>query len=80
MRTQLVVSLDGASRIKEGEEAEIWVDARKIHLFDPASGDNLTVDSSHAGRLPAKEDPEALAKAERVADEGEQERMEAQET
>ena len=35
MRTQLVVSLDGASRIAEGDEAEIWVDASKIHLFDP---------------------------------------------
>ena len=26
LRTQLVVSLDGTSRIKEGEEAEFWVD------------------------------------------------------
>ena len=34
MRTQLVISLDGASRIAEGDEAEIWVDARKIHLFE----------------------------------------------
>ncbi|WP_243059209.1 ABC transporter ATP-binding protein [Nocardioides sp. SR21] len=52
MHTQLVVSLDGASRIKEGEEAEIWVDGSKIHLFDPASGDNLTVDHDNAGRIP----------------------------
>ena len=37
MRTQLVISLDGASRIKEGDEAEIWVDADKMHLFDPAT-------------------------------------------
>ena len=35
VHTQLVVSLDGASRIREGEEAEIWVDGTKIHLFDP---------------------------------------------
>ena len=80
MRTQLVVSLDGASRIREGEEAEIWVDARKIHLFDPSTGDNLTVDASKAGRIPAKEDPEALARAEQVADEGQQDRTEAQES
>ena len=51
-RTQLVVSLDGASRIREGEEAEIWVDGTKIHLFEPESGENLTVDLDHAGRIP----------------------------
>jgi multiple sugar transport system ATP-binding protein len=55
MRTQLVISLDGASRIAEGDEAEIWVDARKIHLFDPASGDNLTVDLAKAGRVLGRE-------------------------
>ena len=43
LRPQLVVSLDAASRIGEGEEAEIFVDARKMHLFDPQSQDNLTV-------------------------------------
>ncbi|HVK27189.1 MAG TPA: sn-glycerol-3-phosphate ABC transporter ATP-binding protein UgpC [Nocardioides sp.] len=55
MRTQLVVSLDGASRIKEGEPAEIWVDGRKIHLFDPSTGENLTVDHERAGRIPGAE-------------------------
>jgi multiple sugar transport system ATP-binding protein len=72
MRTQLVVSLDGASRIAEGDEAEIWVDATKIHLFDPATGENLTVDESHAGRIPEREDPKAKAQAEKMADEGEE--------
>ncbi len=43
LHTQLVVALDSASRIREGEEAEIFVDASKMHLFDPGSGDNLTV-------------------------------------
>ena len=52
LRTQLVVGLDGASRISEGDEATIWVDARKIHLFDPASGDNLTIDTSNARHHP----------------------------
>jgi multiple sugar transport system ATP-binding protein len=72
MRTQLVVSLDGASRIAEGDEAEIWVDATKIHLFDPATGENLTVDESHAGRIPEREDPKAKAQAEKMADKGEE--------
>ena len=52
LHTQLVAALSGSSRIKEGEEAQIWVDASKIHLFDPESGQNLTVDTEHAGRIP----------------------------
>lgn len=63
LRTQLVVSLDGASRIAEGDEATIWVDARKIHLFDPATGENLTIDSDNAGIIPGGN---AMAKAEEV--------------
>jgi len=43
LHTQLVVSLDASSRIAAGDEAEIYVDASKMHLFDPASGDNLTL-------------------------------------
>ncbi|WP_418060178.1 ABC transporter ATP-binding protein [Pimelobacter simplex] len=64
LRTQLVVSLDGASRIAEGQEAEIWVDGRRMHLFDPATGENLTVDHERAGRIPGAEvaaDPAAAS-------------------
>lgn len=53
LRTQLVISLDGASRVREGEEASIWVDTSKMHLFDPATGENLTIDRSRAGTVPA---------------------------
>jgi multiple sugar transport system ATP-binding protein len=45
LRTQLVVSLDSNSRISKGEEAEIWMDASHMHLFDPATGENLTLDA-----------------------------------
>ena len=67
MRNQLVVSLDGSSRISEGDEAEIWVDSGQMHLFDPETGDNLTVDLDGAGRVPAKEDPQRQARAEEAA-------------
>jgi multiple sugar transport system ATP-binding protein len=43
IRTQLVVNLDSASRIKAGDEAEIFVNSHKMHLFDPATGKNLTL-------------------------------------
>jgi multiple sugar transport system ATP-binding protein len=39
---QVVARLDAASGVKEGEEAELWVDATKLHLFDPSSGESLT--------------------------------------
>ncbi|MQW75813.1 sn-glycerol-3-phosphate ABC transporter ATP-binding protein UgpC [Nocardioides sp. dk4132] len=44
MRTQLVVSLDGASRVREGDEAELWVETEHMHLFDPETGENLTLE------------------------------------
>jgi multiple sugar transport system ATP-binding protein len=37
--------LDAASRVREGEEAELWFDPAKVHLFDPDSGMNLTIDA-----------------------------------
>jgi multiple sugar transport system ATP-binding protein len=45
MHTQLVVALDAASRVQAGDEAEIFVNTSKMHLFDPATGDNLTLGS-----------------------------------
>jgi multiple sugar transport system ATP-binding protein len=43
LRTQLVVSIDSASRLTRGDEAELFVDTSKMHLFDPTTGDNLTL-------------------------------------
>ena len=53
LHTQLVIGLDGSSRIDEGDEAEIFVDSSKMHLFDPATGENLTLDTSNAGSMPS---------------------------
>jgi len=43
LHTQLVVSLDASSRLVAGDEADIYVDASKMHLFDPSTGENLTL-------------------------------------
>ncbi len=43
LRTQIIVALDSASRIRDGEEAELHVDSSRMHLFEPGSGDNLTL-------------------------------------
>ena len=47
---RIVARLDPASKVREGEESELWVDARKLHLFDPKDGRSLT---SEAGGPPA---------------------------
>jgi multiple sugar transport system ATP-binding protein len=40
--SQLVVRLDAASEVMAAGEAEIWLDARRLHLFDPDTGEALT--------------------------------------
>jgi multiple sugar transport system ATP-binding protein len=40
----VVGRLDPASEIKQGDEAELWVDATKLQLFDPEDGRNLMVE------------------------------------
>ncbi|HEV7761181.1 MAG TPA: sn-glycerol-3-phosphate ABC transporter ATP-binding protein UgpC [Acidimicrobiales bacterium] len=42
LRTQLVVTLDAESRLQKGADADLWLDPSRMHLFDPATGDNLT--------------------------------------
>jgi multiple sugar transport system ATP-binding protein len=43
LRTQMVASLDPSSRIRDGEEAQLWLDPARMHLFDPRTGENLTL-------------------------------------
>jgi multiple sugar transport system ATP-binding protein len=44
MRSQLVVALAPMSRISDNVDATLWLDPRRMLLFDPNSGDNLTLD------------------------------------
>ncbi len=54
LRTQAVVALDPSSRISDGQDADLWIDTRQIHLFDPETGENLTLeDSLAAAEAPA---------------------------
>jgi multiple sugar transport system ATP-binding protein len=39
--TSLVARLNEMSEIDEGDEVELWLDTRRLHLFDPASGESL---------------------------------------
>jgi multiple sugar transport system ATP-binding protein len=51
LRTQAIVSIDSTSRIREGRDAEFWLDSRKVHVFDPQTGDNLTRDAEAGAEL-----------------------------
>ncbi|HYO03391.1 MAG TPA: sn-glycerol-3-phosphate ABC transporter ATP-binding protein UgpC [Mycobacterium sp.] len=50
LRSQLCVELDPLSKVRTGDKATLWLDAERIHLFDPQSGDNLTRVSDTSGR------------------------------
>ncbi len=39
--SQLVTRLDAQSKVSAAGEAEIWVDLRRLHLFDPETGEAL---------------------------------------
>jgi multiple sugar transport system ATP-binding protein len=41
---RIVARLDPASKVSVGHEAELFVDATRLHLFDPENGVNLTVE------------------------------------
>jgi multiple sugar transport system ATP-binding protein len=51
LRTQAIVSIDSTSRIREGRDAEFWLDSRKVHVFDPTTGENLTRDAEAGAAL-----------------------------
>ncbi|MBW0103789.1 ABC transporter ATP-binding protein [Pseudonocardia sp. KRD291] len=82
LRTQAIVSIDSTSRIREGRESEFWLDSRKVHVFDPATGENLTRDAEAGAaltRLAAEERAEQVehARSRSVAATGEQDVDEA---
>src|SRR5215213_9666139 len=43
---RIVARLDPASEVRQGQDAELWVDATRVHLFDPDDGRSLTTDAS----------------------------------
>jgi multiple sugar transport system ATP-binding protein len=62
----VVARLDPASSITEGHEARLWVDVRKLHVFDPATGRNLSLGAADAPAGAAA--PAAAAGAAGAAD------------
>jgi multiple sugar transport system ATP-binding protein len=61
---RIVARLDPASEVREGQEAELWVDATRIHLFDPDDGRSFTTSqtgpaAANGGQSTSGREPEA---------------------
>jgi multiple sugar transport system ATP-binding protein len=49
----LIARLDAASRVRQGQEAELWLDVSKLHFFDLDSGRSLTAETREPEAAPA---------------------------
>jgi hypothetical protein len=60
----VVARLDAATGVREGGDAELWVDGRSMHVFDPATGRNLSLSAADDGGTAARVTPSAAASGE----------------
>jgi multiple sugar transport system ATP-binding protein len=65
---RIVARLDPAAKVTEGQDAELWVDATRLILFDPESGRNLTTEqkgpAATGGQDTSGREPEPSADGE----------------
>jgi multiple sugar transport system ATP-binding protein len=47
----MVARLGRASRVRQGQQAELWVDTSQVHLFDDQTGRNLLTKDEEAASL-----------------------------
>jgi multiple sugar transport system ATP-binding protein len=51
--SQVVARLEAASKVRQGEEVELWFNSEHLHLFDPETGKSLLgADSGDGGSTP----------------------------
>jgi len=62
----VVARLSAASKAQKGEELELWLDARTLHLFDPDTGDRLSRGPAEEASRP-EEGPRPAAPPEAAA-------------
>jgi multiple sugar transport system ATP-binding protein len=68
---RIVARLDPQSQVRVGQESELWVDATRLHLFDPEHGRNLTAEGAeHAPAATGDGQPAAAPEQEAPATEG----------
>jgi multiple sugar transport system ATP-binding protein len=62
----ITARLDAASRVREAAVAELWADGDAIHVFDPATGRNLSVAAAAGTPVPPLPQAGAGTQATRV--------------
>ncbi|KHE74281.1 ABC transporter [Kocuria marina] len=65
MPAQVIVSLDASSRIRGGSTHTIWLDSRRMHVFNPETGENLTRDAEAGAELTREANEERKSEIER---------------
>jgi multiple sugar transport system ATP-binding protein len=58
---QVVARLAATSAIKQGQEAQLWVDTSQLHLFDQETGRSLLTRESSGREIPESSQPSAAA-------------------
>ncbi|MBV9817303.1 MAG: sn-glycerol-3-phosphate ABC transporter ATP-binding protein UgpC [Solirubrobacterales bacterium] len=58
--SQVTARLEAASRVRQGQDAELWFNAEHIHLFDPENGKTLLGGDGHVDEAPSSP-PQGLA-------------------
>jgi multiple sugar transport system ATP-binding protein len=61
--TQVVARLDAQSRVRQGQEAELWFDTSKLQLFDAESGRNMRSSNGASGQAQPTTQPSETAAA-----------------
>jgi multiple sugar transport system ATP-binding protein len=69
---RIVARLDPASEVRQGQEAELWVDATRLQLFDPDDGRNLMVDADAPAAVGADAGGDQAATGERAPEQVEE--------
>ncbi|NAZ81927.1 sn-glycerol-3-phosphate ABC transporter ATP-binding protein UgpC [Kineococcus sp. R8] len=67
MRSQLVVTLDAMTSVRDGDTAQLWFDPDRMHVFDPSTGENLTRDEERAVAIGELSEKLRLRSLERAA-------------
>jgi multiple sugar transport system ATP-binding protein len=65
---QVTARLDAASKAAEDQELEMWLDLEKVHVFDPATGENLTLADGSATRSEAETTVQRTVPADEAAE------------
>ncbi len=68
--TQVVARLEAASKVRQGEETELWFNSEHLHLFDPETGKSLLAPRDGNGASPASPPSSATTEPSQTAEQG----------